>query len=69
MEACLRDGAFDAACFHAQQIAEKSLKAFLAYRGVPFPYTHNLTIRVPRRLASAVCSGYNAAAWRGPQDN
>ena len=43
MEASLSAQAFDAACFHAQQMVEKCLKAFLAYRHVPFPYTHNLT--------------------------
>jgi HEPN domain-containing protein len=43
MEASLAAKVFDAACFHAQQVAEKCLKAFLAYRGVMFPYTHNLT--------------------------
>jgi HEPN domain-containing protein len=29
-------------CFHAQQAAEKSLKAVLVHRGIPFPKTHNL---------------------------
>ncbi len=43
MEASLAAQALDAACFHAQQMAEKCLKAFLAHRGVAFPYTHNLT--------------------------
>ena len=43
MEASLSAQALDAACFHAQQMAEKYPKAFLAERGVPFPYTHNLT--------------------------
>jgi HEPN domain-containing protein len=43
MEASLGAQAFDAACFHAQQAIEKCLKAFLAYRQVAFPYTHNLT--------------------------
>ena len=33
---------YDAACFHAQQTAEKYLKAFLHERGVVFPKTHNL---------------------------
>ncbi|MGQ9628388.1 MAG: HEPN domain-containing protein [Anaerolineae bacterium] len=33
---------YDAACFHAQQTAEKYLKAFLQERGVVFPKTHNL---------------------------
>ncbi|MGC8835307.1 MAG: HEPN domain-containing protein [Armatimonadota bacterium] len=32
----------DIACFHAQQSAEKSLKAYLTWRGVPFPRTHAL---------------------------
>lgn len=43
MEASLAAQAFDAACFHAQQMTEKCLKAFLAHRSVAFPYTHNLT--------------------------
>ena len=43
MEASLAAEALDAACFHAQQMAEKCLKAFLAHRGVAFPYSHNLT--------------------------
>ncbi len=42
MEATLAAGAFDGACFHAQQAAEKYLKGFLAYHDRPFPYTHNL---------------------------
>jgi HEPN domain-containing protein len=29
-------------CFDAQQAAEKALKAFLIYRGVRFPYVHDL---------------------------
>jgi HEPN domain-containing protein len=28
--------------YHAQQCAEKCLKAFLVLRGVDFPYTHNV---------------------------
>lgn len=28
--------------YHAQQCAEKYLKAFLVLRGVDFPYTHNI---------------------------
>jgi HEPN domain-containing protein len=35
--------ALDVACFHAQQAAEKYLKAFLTYHEAPFPYTHNLS--------------------------
>jgi HEPN domain-containing protein len=30
------------ACFHAQQSAEKFLKAFLAWRRIAFPRTHDL---------------------------
>ncbi|NHZ72334.1 MAG: HEPN domain-containing protein [Aquificales bacterium] len=33
---------YDAVCFHAQQTAEKYLKAFLQENGVPFPKTHSL---------------------------
>ena len=29
-------------CFHAQQAAEKALKAVLVFRSVPFPKTHNI---------------------------
>ena len=42
LDATLNAGALDAACFHAQQAAEKYLKAFLFHSGVEFPYTHNL---------------------------
>ena len=42
MEALLATQALDAVCFHAQQAAEKCLKAFLAHHNVEFPYTHNL---------------------------
>jgi HEPN domain-containing protein len=43
MEASLAAQALDAACFHAQQMIERCLKAFLAYCRVGFPYTHNLS--------------------------
>jgi len=33
---------YDASCFHAQQIAEKYLKACLQENGLPIPYTHSL---------------------------
>ena len=42
MDASLDAGALDAACFHAQQTAEKYLKAFLIHADVEFPFTHNL---------------------------
>jgi HEPN domain-containing protein len=34
---------YDAACFHAQQCAEKYLKARLQEENIPFGRTHNLT--------------------------
>jgi HEPN domain-containing protein len=43
MDASLKAGALDAACFHAQQAAEKYLKAYLTHAGVEFPFTHNLS--------------------------
>lgn len=33
---------FETLCFHAQQSAEKSIKAVLLQKGVVFPYTHDL---------------------------
>ena len=33
---------YDTACFHAQQVVEKYLKAFLQENGQQFPKTHNL---------------------------
>jgi len=39
-----KDCPFDTICFHAQQCAEKYLKAFLVSRGVVFPKTHDLRI-------------------------
>jgi HEPN domain-containing protein len=34
--------ALDAACFHAQQAAEKYLKAYLIYFDIDFPYVHDI---------------------------
>ncbi len=34
----------EASCFHAQQCAEKYLKALLQEQGIRFPRTHNLTV-------------------------
>jgi len=34
---------YDAVCFHAQQCAEKYLKAFLQETNIAFPKTHDLT--------------------------
>lgn len=41
-ELALREGLFNQTCFHAQQCAEKSLKAWLAWHGEPLPRTHAL---------------------------
>ena len=35
---------YDAVCFHAQQCAEKYLKARLQEADIPFPKIHNLTL-------------------------
>ncbi len=40
------DPPWDMVAFHAQQLAEKSLKALLAGRGVAFPRTHDLSLLV-----------------------
>ena len=37
-----RQANYDSACFHAQQTAEKYLKAVLQEHSVAFPKTHNL---------------------------
>ena len=42
MRASAEAGASDAACFHAQQAAEKYLKAYLAQRDCLIPQTHDL---------------------------
>jgi len=36
------DGPYDTACFHAQQAAEKYLKAIMAVHGLDIPRTHDL---------------------------
>jgi len=42
MAASREAGARDACCFHAQQAAEKFLKAYLIHAGSDVPFTHNL---------------------------
>lgn len=39
-----RNPNYDAACFHAQQVAEKYLKAWLQEQRVIFPRTHSLIV-------------------------
>ena len=38
----LKDAPYDLCCFHAQQAAEKYLKAYLVVRNTAFPKTHDL---------------------------
>lgn len=49
---------YDIVCFHAQQAAEKYLKALLTFYGIPFPRTHDLpelALRLPAD-STATCS-------------
>ena len=39
-----RDILPEGACFHAQQSAEKALKALLLHRDIPFPRTHSIEV-------------------------
>ena len=55
LDASVEAGALDAACFHAQQAAEKYLKAFLTHTGIAFPYVHNLSKLVE------LCTGQDAS--------
>lgn len=42
-ELCLDAGkALDTVCFHAQQAAERFIKAYLIAQGIDFPFIHNL---------------------------
>ncbi len=41
-KACAAAGSPDVACFHCQQTAEKSLKAYLIFHEVGFPFSHDL---------------------------
>ena len=70
-----RDGLYSTLCFHAQQAAEKSVKAILVFRGIEFPKVHVLTrlidllpsdiIRTVDLLESARLAVY-ATAFRYP---
>ncbi len=43
VEMCLnKKRSLEAACFHAQQAAEKYLKAYLTPKEIEFPFVHNL---------------------------
>ncbi len=58
LAATLNAGSLDAACFHAQQAAEKYLKAYLTHAGAEFPYTHNLAKLV--ELCAAVDASFDS---------
>ena len=54
--ACIDAGvAFDAACFHCQQAAEKFLKSYLVTKGGEFPRVHGLEELVE------LCAAFDAA--------
>ncbi len=70
---------YDAACFHAQQCAEKYLKALLQESAIPFGKTHNLPLildllrdRCPRlellRPTLAILNAY-AVEYRYPGES
>lgn len=42
IDASIKVGSYDAACFHSQQAAEKLIKAFLTERESKYPFSHNL---------------------------
>lgn len=52
---------YDAACFHAQQCAEKYLKGLLQEWGIPFGKTHNLAV-----LLEAVAARDPSFEWLRP---
>ena len=50
-----------AACFHAQQAAEKAVKAVLVHRGTDFPKSHRLD-RLAELLPASSDPGFDVAA-------
>jgi len=44
----------EGACFHAQQCAEKALKALLLHQEVPFPRTHSIEVLIDLLKARGV---------------
>jgi HEPN domain-containing protein len=60
VESLLKGGNLDATCFHAQQAAEKYLKAFLTYHAREFPFTHNLAELV--ELCTTVDTSFRSLA-------
>lgn len=66
---------YEQLCFHAQQAAEKAVKAVLLKCGIDFPFTHNLQALLdllpkdltrPKELTEAVDLNPYAVATRYP---
>jgi len=45
---------YETICFHAQQAAEKSLKAILLHYGIRFPHTHDIAMLITLVKAGGV---------------
>jgi len=58
IDALINANTLDTACFHAQQAAEKYLKAYLVHANTTFPYTHNLVKLI--ELCAALDSAFAA---------
>jgi HEPN domain-containing protein len=56
------DPAFGIICFHAQQCAEKYLKALLVWLQIDIPKTHDLTL-LARLMPEDVVLSMDAAQW------
>lgn len=69
---------YDTLCFHAQQTAEKSLKAILVYYDKPFPRTHDIEelldlirvqkVTIPNIVLKAKSLSVHATDSRYPDD-
>lgn len=66
---------YEQLCFHAQQAAEKSLKAIMIALGVEFPFTHNIQflmktlsqrVAIPEHLRDATALTSYATTFRYP---
>jgi len=67
----------DSLCYHAQQAAEKAIKALLLHRGISFPFTHNLktlleclpkSVHPPEEVLQAARLTQYAVSARYPDD-
>ena len=53
------DCPFDTVCYHAQQCAEKYLKAFLISKSQDFPRTHDLRLLLQLALAVSALAPFS----------